>query len=134
MKSCITIQESIRSIFQKQTRLNIFLSSVYIYSLFICHTGAHFPGLDWPGLVTVWEDLKLVVWGGMVVWSRWDDTLQGNQHLYELKYSKQRGKTHFDVTKYAVPGTLSQSRKNYPATEQSGTIPDGKNYCYLNCA
>ena len=80
-------------------------------------------------MVTVWEDQKFILWGGAISWSNGGGTLRKNPHLYELKYSGLlRGKVTFDVTKFAVPGTLAPSRQGRPPTEQQGSIPDGKGF------
>lgn len=95
-------------------------------------SGADLPGLQSPGMVPVWENRKVVLWGGSIVWSRRGDTMKKNNHLYELIYSRSRGKVTFDVTKYAVPGTLAPSKEGLPPTEQKGSIPDGKDQSHIS--
>jgi hypothetical protein len=90
------------------------------------NTGADLPGLYNPGLISVWEDQKLLVWGGDFIHTRGRGMLTPNGHLYEMKQQpSQRGNLQFDVTKYAIPGQLSPSRQNRDPTEQQGDIPEG---------
>jgi len=94
-------------------------------------SGAELPGLDHAGMVEVWEEKKIVIWGGDLTWSRGGGILTKSNSIFELKVSKTRGKVALDVTKFGEPGKMAESRQNRPSTHQKGNIPIGKPFLRL---